>query len=107
MTQAGEPVRERQEGVEEIAVSLEVKEKCSKQFFDFCESRQLSDFCQIVQVVHADGSVFVFHHASLWHSAETYEDEWTAERPMYLGVATEHCGNHFFHTGDLLDWWTR
>ena len=88
-------------------MSLEIREKAQRQFREFCKLQQLDNFSQIIQVVHQDGSIFIFHHASLWHSAETYTDEWTLERPMYVGVSTEHNGDHFFHSGDLLDWWVR
>lgn len=82
------------------------RDVAQKKFNDFCESRSLKDFSQIVQVVHQDGSIFVLHHASLWHSEETFEFD-GLQRPKWVGVSTEHNGDHLFFSGDLLDWWSR
>jgi len=50
----------------------------------------LSDFNGIVQVVHQDASMMLFHHAF----AEVFDNR-------MLLVFTEHCGYHAFHLDDL------
>ena len=88
----------------------ESRNQAKEEFKAFCESRELKDLDKIVQVVHQDGSIFVLHHASIWYSQEQYNvgmplgDHFV---PAWIGVSTEHNGDHLFHGGDLLDWWVR
>jgi hypothetical protein len=79
-------------------------------FKEFCDSRDLKDFDNIVQVVHQDGSVFILHHASVWYSEEQEgfgPPHGTTPGPKFMGVSTEHNGDHLFYVGDLVDWWVR
>lgn len=74
------------------------------QFDAFCADLPYQRLSRIVQVVHQDGSVMVFHHATLWESHEGMLALPDIDRKGYVGVCTEHCGNHLFHAGDLLTW---
>jgi hypothetical protein len=79
-------------------------------FKEFCDSRELKDFYQLVQVVHQDGSVFILHHASVWYSEEQEDfgtPHLTTPGPKFIGVSTEHNGDLMFYAGDLVDWWVR
>lgn len=78
--------------------------KANDQFDTFCADLPYHRLSQVVQIVHQDGSVLVFHHAVLWESEEGMLVLPDIDRKGYVGVCTEHCGNHLFHAGDLLSW---
>jgi len=75
-----------------------------EKFEAFCADMPYHRLSQIVQILHQDGSVMVFHHATLWESEEGMLTLPDIDRKGYIGVCTEHCGNHLFHAGDLLAW---
>lgn len=81
-----------------------------EKFEEFCKSRDLKDFSSIIQVMHQDGSVFVLHHAAIWYSEE-YENVGHLSSgvlvPRWIGVSTEHNGDHLFFASDLIDWWVK
>ena len=68
--------------------------KASKEKFkEFCSTRALKDYGEVVQVSHQDGTIFVFHNAAHWTPGD--------DDPNFIGVSTEHCGDHFFVTDDI------
>lgn len=75
-----------------------------EQFDAFCSDNPFSRKSRIVQIVHLDGSIMVFHHATMWESEEGMLAKADIDRQGYVGVCTEHCGNHLFHAGDLATW---
>lgn len=79
------------------------RQKAQEQFDVFCNSRELKDFRQVIQITHEDGSVFILRYASLWKSDGVYELE-GAQDPKWLGVSTEHNGNFLFFAGGLSSW---
>lgn len=80
------------------------KDQARTQFDAFCANNPFHYQSRIVQVVHQDGSIMVFHHATLWESEEGMLCVDDLNRHGWVGVCTEHCGNHLFHAGDLLTW---
>lgn len=85
-------------------------EAAKLKFKEFCDSRELKDLDNIVQVIHSDGSVFILHHASIWYSEEQEcrgPPHGTTPSPKFMGVSTENNGDHLFYVGDLVDWWVR
>jgi hypothetical protein len=81
-----------------------------EKFSEFCQNRELKDFGSIIQIIHQDGSIFVLHHASIWYSEE--QDSFgpphgNSVGPKFIGVSTEHNGDHLFYAGDLVDWWVK
>ena len=83
------------------------RQLAAEKFKKFCESRELKDFSDIVQVIHQDGSIFVLHHASLWKSEETIKNDMGIDFPAFIGVSTEHNGDMMFFGADLYDLWVR
>lgn len=83
-------------------VALEEEEKFRK----FSEDCQWQDICHVVQITHEDGTTYLFRHAKLWKSEVTIGDAAAPYygSPQFIGVVTEHNGDHFFHTGDLVLW---
>lgn len=75
-----------------------------EKFEAFCADLPYHRLSQVVQVLHQDGSVMVFHHAALWESEAGLLALPDIDRKGYVGVCSEHCGNHLFHAGDLLSW---
>lgn len=88
----------------------ESRKVAQDKFSEFCASRELKDFSEIVQIVHQDGSIFILHHACVWYSDEQFNagmplgDNYI---PKWIGVSTEHNGDLLFFAGDLMDWWVR
>lgn len=80
------------------------KDQAQAEFNAFCADLPYQRLSRIVQVVHQDGSIMVFHHATMWESDEGMLALPDIDRKGWVGVCTEHCGNHFFHAGDLLTW---
>lgn len=76
-----------------------VDEEMAK-FKEFCKSMNLEDFKYVVHVFHEDGSTFILYHCDLWESQVASE----LGVPRFIGVSTEHNGDHFFFTGDLTIW---
>ena len=71
-----------------------------QKFKEFCNNSKLEDFKYVVHVFHEDGSTFILYNSSFWESEVV--DEF--ETPRFIGVATEHNGDHFFFSGDLHRW---
>lgn len=86
---------------------LTSRQQAAENFKKFCEDRKLQDFCDIVQVVHQDGSIFILHNASLWKSEETIKNDMGIDFPAFIGVSTEHNGDLLFFGADLYDLWVR
>lgn len=91
-------------------MTSESHQKAQAEFKEFCDTREIHNFDSVVQVIHQDGSIFVLHHACVWYSREYHNAGMPLGDhmvPSWIGVATEHNGNHLFHGGDLLDWWIK
>ena len=81
--------------------------KLEADFKAWSKALHYRDLCNIVQVVHEDGSMFVFHNAALWKSEPDELLLPPDERVGWIGVATEHHGDQMFSCGDLVTWSSR
>lgn len=83
------------------------KDQAQADFNAFCADLPYQRLSRIVQVVHQDGSIMVFHHATLWESGPNLIALPDRDQAGWIGVVTEHCGQHFFAVGDLMTWFER